>query len=191
VARPRLIDRAAVLDAALAVADEGGIDAVTMAAVGRSLGVSAMALYRHVEDKADLLDGLVERLLDEVPLPDPDLDAVDRLTALGAGIRATARRHPHVFPLLLARPAATPEARRRRDLVVALLQEIGVPAAEAPRIERLISTMVLGFAASEAAGRFAHHPPAVVEGDWAALQEIVRLTIVAPEPLAGSPATRR
>jgi AcrR family transcriptional regulator len=177
VARPRLIDRAAVLDAALALADEGGIDAVTMAAVGRRLGVSAMALYRHVEDKADLLDGLVERLLDDVPLPDPGLAAVDQLAALGAGIRATARRHPHVFPLLLARPAATPDARRRRDLVVALLRDLGVPADEAPRIERLISTMVLGFAASEATGRFAHHPPEVVEADWAALQEIVRATI--------------
>lgn len=177
VGRPRLIDRAAVLDAALAVADEGGIDAVTMAAVGRRLGVSAMALYRHVEDKADLLDGLVERLLDEVPLPEPGPDPVERLAALGAGIRATALRHPHVFPLLLARPAATAEARRRRDLVVALLEEIGVPAAEAPALERLISTMVLGFATSEATGRFAHHPPAVIDADWEALQELVLLAV--------------
>lgn len=173
VARPRLIDRAAVLDAALAVADEGGIEAVTMAAVGRRLGVSAMALYRHVEDKADLLDGLVERLLDDVPLPDPDRPPAEQLAALGEGVRATARRHPHVFPLLLARPAATPTARTRRDRVVTLLREAGVPAAEAARAERLVSTMVLGFAASEAAGRFAHHPPEVVEGDWVALQEVV------------------
>jgi AcrR family transcriptional regulator len=177
VPRPRLIDRAAVLDAALAVADEGGIDAVTMAAVGRRLGVSAMALYRHVADKADLLDGLVERLLDEVPVPEPRLDPLERLAALGTGIRATALRHPSVFPLLLARPAATPEARQRRDLVIALLQEIGVSAEEAPRLERLISTMVLGFAASEATGRFAHHPAAVVDADWDALQEIVLLAI--------------
>jgi AcrR family transcriptional regulator len=177
VARPRLIDRAAVLDAALAVADEGGIDAVTMAAVGRRLGVSAMALYRHVEDKADLLDGLVERLLDDVPVPASGLEPEEQLAALGRGIRATALRHSHVFPLLLARPATTPEARQRRDLVVALLRELGVPEADAARVERLISTMVLGFAASEAAGRFAHHPPEVVEKDWAALEEIVRATI--------------
>jgi len=179
VPRPRLIDRAAVLDAALAVADEGGIDAVTMAAVGRRLGVSAMALYRHVADKADLLDGLVERLLSEVPVPAADLDAEEKLSALGRGIRATARRHPHVFPLLLARPATTPDARQRRDLVIALLQELGVPEAEAARVERLISTMVLGFAASEAAGRFAHHPKRVVDADWVALEDVVRATIAA------------
>jgi AcrR family transcriptional regulator len=136
-----------------------------------------MALYRHVEDKADLLDGLVERLLDDVPLPAPGLDPLERLAALGGGIRATALRHPHVFPLLLARPATTPDARRRRDLVIELLKEIGVPAEEAPALERLISTMVLGFATSEAAGRFAHHPPAVIDADWEALQEVVRATL--------------
>lgn len=179
MARPRLIDRAAVLDAALSVADEGGIDAVTMAAVGRELGVSAMALYRHVGDKSELLDGLVERLLGEVPVPDPELPPLDRLAALGDGIRAVARAHPHVFPLLMARPAATDDARQRRDLVYALLDAVGVPEAEVPRLERLISTMVLGFAVSEASGRFAHHPRRVVDEDWAALTAVVRTMIEA------------
>lgn len=190
MARPRLIDRAAVLDAALAVADEGGIDAVTMAAIGRELGVSAMALYRHVGDKADLLDGLVERLLGEVPVPAPDLAPLDRLAALGDGIRALARAHPHVFPLLLARPATTDDARQRRDLVHSLLGEVGVPADEVPRMERLVSTIVLGFALSEATGRFAHHSAEVVDEDWAALADVVRTMIEGavsrPGPARGS-----
>jgi AcrR family transcriptional regulator len=175
--RPRLIDRSDVLDAALAIADEQGLDSVTMSAVGHRLDVSAMALYRHVADKADLLDGLVERLLDEVHFPDPSRPPREQLAAIGAGVRDTARLHPTVFPLLLARPARTDTARRRRDLLVDLLRQLGVPAARAPRLERLISTMILGFAVSEAAGRFEAHSKRVRDADWEALGQIVDAAI--------------
>src|SRR5690606_21008169 len=73
------ISRPAVLAAALAVADERGLDALTMQAVAARLGVTAMALYRHVRDKDDLLDGLVEALLTEFPPPDPGLPWRERL----------------------------------------------------------------------------------------------------------------
>ena len=59
------ISREAVLAAALRLADEQGLDAVTMHAVARRLQVTPMALYRHVDDKNALLDGLVEMLLTE------------------------------------------------------------------------------------------------------------------------------
>src|SRR3954468_4228686 len=69
MARPRVIDRRLVLEASLAIADADGLDAVTMGAVARRLGVTPMALYRHVANKGDLLDGVVESLLDEIPTP--------------------------------------------------------------------------------------------------------------------------
>ena len=62
-----------MLAASLELADEQGLSAVTMQAVADRLGVTSMALYRHVANKADLLDGVVERILWEVPLPDPAL----------------------------------------------------------------------------------------------------------------------
>src|SRR5580658_8888177 len=103
VGRPALIDRTSVLLCALALADESGLGAVTMQAVATRLGVTPMALYRHVGTKAELLDGLVERLLGELaPLP-AELSWDDRLAAAAHGIRAVARRHPAVFPLLLER----------------------------------------------------------------------------------------
>ena len=105
------ISRAAVLSAALRLADEQDLEAVTMHAVARSLRVTPMALYRHVDDKNALLDGLVELLLTEYPLPPGGGRWDERLAALAAGIRDTARRHPAVFPLLLTRPAVTPAAR--------------------------------------------------------------------------------
>ena len=65
--KARRIDRARVLAEALAMADEQGLDAVTMAGVAERLGVTPMALYRHVANKADLLDGVVRTPPHRIP----------------------------------------------------------------------------------------------------------------------------
>jgi len=133
-----------------------------------------MALYRHVANKADLLDGLVEALLTESlppgpadrprPPHPPESEPVgdddtwnDQLTATATAVRAAAARHPSVFPLLLQRPATTPGALRVRQGIYDALARAGVDPQQIPRTERLISTAILGYAASEAAGRFAQH----------------------------------
>jgi len=162
-ARPKLT-RADILDATLDLADRSGLAAVTMRAVADQLGVTPMALYRHVGDKQGLLDGLVERLLAEQPVPAAELPWRDRLRQHAAALRATARHHPEVFGLLLARRAVTPAARHTRDSVYRALRDAGVPEPEVPRVERLLSTFVLGFAASEAGGRFPDR--AVADADF-------------------------
>lgn len=148
------LSRDAILQAALDLADAGGLQAVTMRAVAERLGVTAMALYAHVGDKDGLLDGLVERLLADFPTPDPGLDWEGRLRQLGEGALAVARRHPQAFPLLLNRPAVTKGALRTREVIFAALLDAGVPEPEVPRLERLISTLVLGYAVSLTTGRF-------------------------------------
>ena len=184
----RGLSRAEILDAALGLADEQGLAAVSMRAVAQRLGVTPMALYRHVGDKDGLLDALVERLLNNLNGVDdrgerdaaggraerddagaraghndregPDggsaeVATIDVLAARAAALRATARRHPEAFTLLLSRRAVTPAALQSRDQVYSALTSAGVPAAEVPRLERVLSTFVIGFAASEASGRFA------------------------------------
>jgi AcrR family transcriptional regulator len=175
--RPAQISRDEVLQASLAIADADGLDAVTMLAVARRLGVTPMALYRHIASKADLLDALVEGLLTEFSLPPGDLPPDERLRAMGRSIREVARRHPSLFPLLLQRPAVTPESRRVRDSVCAALEEMGLRAAQARRAERLLATVVLGFAASEASGRFRNHPKSVIDQDFACLERAIVLVL--------------
>lgn len=171
------ISREMVLAAALRLADEQGLAAVTMHAVAKRLRVTPMALYRHVNDKDALLDGLVELLLTEFPLPTAEGRWDERLVAMAAGIRDTARRHPAVFPLLLTRPAVTPAARVVRDAVQSALREGGQPETEVARAERLLSTAILGFAASEAAGRFGQHDQSVIDADFAELLRWLRLSL--------------
>jgi AcrR family transcriptional regulator len=190
VGRTPQISREAILATALRLADEQGLDAVTMHAVAKALHVTPMALYRHVDDKNALLDGLVELLLTENPPPAPqDTTWDERLVVLAGGIRDTARRHPAVFPLLLTRPAVTPSARVVRAAVQAALREGGLPEAAVAQAERLISTAVLGFAVSEAAGRFRQHDPAVIDADFAELLRWLRLALPAAPKLTGMPRT--
>jgi AcrR family transcriptional regulator len=193
VGRTAQISREAVLAAALGLADEAGLESVTMHAVGRCLGVTPMALYRHVDSKNALLDGIVEALLTEVTeIAASHYDAVPGaaedshaaweapLVALAYAMRDTARRHPAAFPLLLTRPAVTPAARAARDAVYAGLREAGLPADSLARAERLVSTAILGFAASEAAGRFAAHDKTVIDADFAELLRWLRLALTTP-----------
>jgi len=151
--------RQQILDAALAIADERGLDAVTMRAVAARVGVTAMALYPHVTSKEDLLDGLVGRLLSELSLPDPAKPWGDRLREIAWSARETAHRHPAVMPLLFARPAVTPDGVRVVDAIYQALLDAGVPDREVARVERLVTTWLLGYVISETSGRFAFGDP--------------------------------
>ncbi|HEY4946404.1 MAG TPA: TetR family transcriptional regulator [Acidimicrobiales bacterium] len=171
--RPLQIDRQSVLEAGLLLADENGLAAVTMQSVAEMLGVTPMALYHHVANKADLLDGLVELLLTDVPLPPATMEWRERLAWMGRALRGTAQRHPAVFLLLLRRPATTAGALHVRDAVWAALREGGVAEPAVARTERVISTAILGFVASEAGGRFGSRSKREVNADFVAFESMI------------------
>jgi AcrR family transcriptional regulator len=147
--------RERVLDAALVVAEREGLQRLSMRLLARELNVSTMGLYRHVANKDDLLDGLVERLLGEIQLPDDSLPWDERLRMMAHELRALAKRHPELFGLLLQRRAVGAGATRAREAELRALGDAGFETKEAERLERLLSTVVMGFAFSEATGRFA------------------------------------
>jgi AcrR family transcriptional regulator len=146
--------RQEILTAALEIADESGLDAVSMRAVAQRIGVTAMALYPHVSSKDDLLDGLVGRVLAELPPPDPTAAWTERLDQIATAARDLARQHAAAMPLIFSRPAVTEDAVRVVDIIYQALLDAGVPPAQVPRMERLVTTFVLGYAVSEAGGRF-------------------------------------
>ncbi len=146
--------RQEILEAALTIANERGLEAVTMRAVAERVGVTSMALYPHVGDKDGLLDGMLGQLLGKLPLPDRAQDWRTRLAELARAVRALSKQHPGATSLVFARPSVTPDAVRVVDEIYQTLLDAGVPDREVPRIERLVSTTILGYAVSEVNGRF-------------------------------------
>jgi AcrR family transcriptional regulator len=93
--------------------DEQGIGAATMRAVSSRLEVRSMSLYRYVQDRDELFDAVVERIVNELgDDPEVQLRPVEGwrpyLTGMAHGVRRYARAHPHAFPLVATRPPAAP-----------------------------------------------------------------------------------
>ena len=100
----RPLSRERVVRAALALIDERGLDQLTMRRLGAELGVEAMSLYKHVEGKEAILDGVRELLLSEfaaaLPADDADGDWQAHLGRFAHAYRALGRAHPEAFGLL-------------------------------------------------------------------------------------------
>jgi len=146
--------REEILDAAVAIADERGIEAVSMRAVAERVGVTPMALYSHVGDKTGLLDAMNGWVLAKLAKSPRSTDPWQRLFDFARASRRLTHRHPWAAQLLLSRPVNTAEGVSGVDEIWVALLEIGVPPSDVPRVERMLSTFVVGFAASEAGGRF-------------------------------------
>ena len=105
--RPRL-SRDIVLAAALALVDAEGLDALTMRRLGQALDRDPMALYRYAENRAALLDGVAEIVLADLVITADGTDWQTQLRRTGHDFRRLALAHPHVVPLIVTRPLATP-----------------------------------------------------------------------------------
>lgn len=173
-----------ILSAALALADESGLEAVTMRAVAARVGLTPMALYRHVADKEALLDGVLETGVSEVVLPGPDLPWDERLTAIATQVRVIGHRHPVALGLAFSRPGSTPGVRRLVGAIHAAFADAGVPQERWNRMERMFSTFVVGFVVSEVSGRFPRDVDAFLSREFAAdvadLLGLVRVAAVSP-----------
>src|SRR5215216_5880435 len=96
------LSRERVLNAAIRLADEGGIESLTMRKLARELGVEAMSLYNHVANKGDLVEGIVDFALSEIELPSTagDWDVAIRECAVSA--HQAFLRHPWACSLVMS-----------------------------------------------------------------------------------------
>jgi AcrR family transcriptional regulator len=107
-ARRETLSRDRVLEAALALVDREGGEAVSMRRLAEALGVEAMSLYHHVENKAAVLDGIFERVLAELPPAPPAKGFRSAMAERGRALRAVLRRHPNALAIFATRAFARP-----------------------------------------------------------------------------------
>jgi AcrR family transcriptional regulator len=149
------ITREVVLAAALEIIDADGAEALSMRRLARALGRDPMILYRHAPNKAALLDGVAETVLAQLTVDPADPDWAAQLRAVARGYRALALAHPHVVPLLVTRPLATPLALRPRGTlrpledVLALLIAAGFSGSDALHIYRALFGFLHGHVLNE------------------------------------------
>lgn len=141
------LSRSRVLAGALALVDAEGLSALSMRRLGRELGVEAMSLYNHVRNKADLLDGVHEAVLDAVATPPRTSDWRRDARAFALAFRDALASHANAVPLFVSRPAVTPGSLRHMERGLAILIEAGFDAATALTAFQAIYTLVVGHAA--------------------------------------------
>ena len=147
--RPRL-SRESVLRGAVAVADAGGIGALTMRSLADALEVKPMSIYHHVANKDDVLDGIVDIVFSEIDLPAIGGDWHAEMRRRASSARAAMRRHPWAIGLVETRTSPGPATLKHHNAVIGTLRQAGFSVEMTAHAFALIDAYVYGFALSEA-----------------------------------------
>jgi AcrR family transcriptional regulator len=139
------LTRERVLQAAVELADRGGNEALSMRKLGQELGVDAMALYRHVRSKDDLLDGLVEVIVGQIERPTPGTDWKTTLRQQAMAARAVMLRHPWARRVLEERGTGGPACLAYIESVLATLHDGGFSIELAHHALHVLSSRIFGF----------------------------------------------
>ena len=139
------LSRERVLRAALALADEGGIEALTMRRLGERLQVEAMSLYNHIAGKDDILDGIVDLVFSEIALPSDSADWKAAMRQRAVSARDILLRHPWATSLMQSRTKPGPATLRHHDSVIGSLRKAGFSVDMAAHAFSVMDGYIYGF----------------------------------------------
>lgn len=172
-----------VLQAALALADSGGTDSLTMRHLGRELGVEAMSLYRHVANKDAVLDGIIDLVISEIDLPGADQDWKSAMRRRGETAYQVLARHPWAPPLLMSRANTGPAMLRYIDFTLGVLRNAGFSWKLADHAWNTMDSFVYGYtlrrlafpiAQTDYAETAAAHQHLLADGQYPYMAELTR-----------------
>jgi AcrR family transcriptional regulator len=149
------VSRSVILQSALRIVDRDGVDGFSMRRLSNEVGRDPTVIYRHVPNKAALLDGVAEMVLGQLRVDTADPDWTGQLRAVAHDFRRLALQHPNVVPLLVTRPLATPLGQRPPGMlrpledVLALLTAAGFSGADALHIYRVLFGYLHGHILNE------------------------------------------
>jgi AcrR family transcriptional regulator len=140
------LSRDRVLRAAVARADAGGIESLSMRKLGEELGVEAMSLYTHVANKEDLLDGMTDAVFAEIALPTGDDDWRTAMRQRAMSTRDVLARHPWATRLMQSRTRPGPATLRHHDTVIGTLRRAGFSIELTAHAFSALDSYIYGFA---------------------------------------------
>lgn len=140
------LSRERILRSALAIVDREGLDAISMRRVGDALGVEAMSLYNHVANKAAILDGIFESILEELPPAPRSSSWRVTLRERAHSLRAVLAAHPNALPIIATRVAATRVSLGYLEGLLGLLRGAGFTMRDALYIVQILIAYVVGHA---------------------------------------------
>ena len=143
---PRLpLSRDRILEAAVQLTDDDGIEALTMRKLGEVLGFEAMSLYNHVANKDDVLDGILDLVLaeTELPVPEGEWDAAVRSSAVS--VHEALRRHTWAAKLMMIPERVSPARLRYMDSLLGRLRKAGLSAETTYHAYHVLDGYIFGF----------------------------------------------
>jgi AcrR family transcriptional regulator len=148
IATRKPLSRARVLQAAVALADEAGLEAFSMRGLAQELGVVPMALYKHVANKEELLDGMVDIVFAEIELPSGDLDWRSAMRRRAISTREALKRHGWAIGMMESRHPG-PANLRNHNAVMGCLRSAGFSFQMAIHAYSAQDAYIYGFALQE------------------------------------------
>ena len=147
---PRIpLTRQRVLHAAVALADESGSESLSMRKLGEAVGVEAMSLYRHVANKEDLLDGMIDVVFGEIDLPSGAEDWRTAMRQRAISVRRILSRHGWAIGFMESRSSPGPATLRHHDAVLGCLRDAGFSVELAAHAFSVLDSYMYGFALQE------------------------------------------
>ncbi|HEX8092729.1 TetR/AcrR family transcriptional regulator [Jatrophihabitans sp.] len=145
------LSRDRVLQGAIAVADAGGIAALTIRSLAQELGVKPMSVYHYVANKDEILDGIVDLVFSEFELPEAGGDWRKEMRRRADSARRVLRSHPWATALLQSRLNAGPATLRHHNAIIGTLRGAGFSVEQTAHAFALIDSYLYGFVMSETA----------------------------------------
>ena len=142
------LSSARVLQAAVALADEAGLEAFSMRGLAQELGVVPMALYKHVANKDELLDGMVDIVFSEIEPPSENLEWRTAMRRRATSAREALQRHSWAIGMMESRRPG-PANLRNHNAVMGCLRKAGFPFEMAIHAYSLQDAYIYGFALQE------------------------------------------
>jgi len=135
--------------AALSLADEGGIESFSMRNLAKELGVVPMALYKHVANKGELLDGMVDIVFSEAEFSSDRADWKTAMRQRAISMREALLRHPWAIGLMEGRMSPGPANLRHHNATMACLREAGFSFRTAVHAYNTMDSYIYGFTLQE------------------------------------------